>query len=69
MTIFHILLMVYAGLTLLAAVVGFSVCMVAGRVETVRKRQAQRQAHLVNLGKPKAEAAGAQGKTWLINVR
>lgn len=69
MTIFHIFLMLYAGLTLLATVIGFSVCIVAGRVETLRKRQAKRQARFVNFEKPRTEAPSGQGKTWITDMR
>lgn len=69
MTIFHILLVVYAGLTLFAAVVGFSACIVAGRVETLRKRQTKRQARALHLEKLTVEAPAAQGKTWITNAR
>ena len=69
MTIFYILLMVYAALTLVAAVVGFSACIVAGRIETLRKGKTKRQARFIHSGKPKVEAPTAQGKTWITDAR
>ena len=69
MTIFYTLLMIYAVLTLIAAVVGFSACIVAGRIETLRKGQTKRQARLVHSGQPRVEAPTAQGKTWIIDAR
>ena len=68
MSIFHVFLAIYIGLTLIAIVVGYAACMVAGRSETLRARQQKRLSRLSTGENSASNPVGAEDKKWVLGA-